>query len=117
MVRGNVHQDGDIGAELIHIVQLEGAEDVYKRQVFLCLDSDTAGSEACTRLAQTIPGENAVIRLVPARKDWNDVLRQQGDIPSRKFIAETITLRELPTAQPVPMLRMADGNTSCFLHQ
>jgi len=26
MVRGNVHQNGDIGAELIHIVQLEGAE-------------------------------------------------------------------------------------------
>ena len=59
------------------------------RKVFLCLDSDTAGSEACTRLAQSIPGEIAVIRLVPARKDWNDVLRQQGDIPSRKFIAET----------------------------
>ena len=78
------------------------------RKVFLCLDSDTAGSDACTRLAQSIPGEIAVIRLVPARKDWNDVLRQQGDIPSRKFIAETITLRELPTAQPVPMLRMAD---------
>ena len=78
------------------------------RKVFLCLDSDTAGSEACTRLAQDIPGEIAVIRLVPVRKDWNDVLRQQGDIPSRKFIAETITLRELPTAQPVPMLRMAD---------
>ena len=78
------------------------------RKVFLCLDSDTAGSEACTRLAQSIPGEIAVIRLVPARKDWNDVLRQQGDIPSRKFIAETITLRELPTVQPVPMLRMAD---------
>lgn len=77
-------------------------------KVFLCLDSDTAGSEACTRLAQSIPSEIAVIRLVPARKDWNDVLRQQGDIPSRKFIAETITLRELPTAQPVPMLRMAD---------
>ena len=78
------------------------------RKVFLCLDSDTAGSEACSRLAQDIPSETAVIRLVPARKDWNDVLRQQGDIPSRKFIAETITLRELPTAQPVPMLRMAD---------
>ena len=78
------------------------------KKVILCLDSDTAGSEACTRLAQSIPGEIAVIRLVPARKDWNDVLRQQGDIPSRKFIAETITLRELPTAQPVPMLRMAD---------
>ena len=33
------------------------------RKVFLCLDSDTAGSEACTRLAQSIPGEIAVIRL------------------------------------------------------
>ena len=76
--------------------------------MFLCLDSDTAGSEACTRLAQSIPGKIAVMRLVPARKDWNDVLRQQKDIPSRKFIAETITLREPPTAQPVPMLRMAD---------
>ena len=78
------------------------------RKVFLCLDSDAAGNEACTRLAKSIPGEIAVIRLVPARKDWNDVLRQQADIPNRKFIAETITLRELPTAQPVPMLRMAD---------
>ena len=85
---------------------LSERKDILK--VFLCLDSDTAGNEACTRLAQTIPGENAVIRLAPARKDWNDVLRQQGDIPNRKFIAETITLRELPTAQPVPMLRMAD---------
>ena len=49
------------------------------RKVFLCLDSDTAGSEACFRLAQDIPSEIAVVRLVPARKDWNDVLRQQGE--------------------------------------
>ena len=27
------------------------------QKVFLCLDSDTAGNEACTRLAQSIPGE------------------------------------------------------------
>jgi len=86
------------------------------RKVFLCLDSDTAGSEACTRLAQDIPGEIAVIRLVPARKDWNDVLRQQGDIPSRKFIAETITLRELPTAQPVPMLRINNLDEDSFVY-
>ena len=86
------------------------------RKVFLCLDSDTAGGEACFRLAQDIPSEIAVIRLVPARKDWNDVLRQQGDIPSRKFIDETITLRELPTAQPVPMLRMADVEPVSYTH-
>ena len=78
------------------------------RKVFLCLDSDAAGNEACTRLLQEIPAGIAVMRLVPAMKDWNDVLRQQGEIPNRKFIAETITMRELPEAQPVPMLRMAD---------
>ena len=78
------------------------------RKVFLCLDSDAAGNEACTRLLQEIPAGIAVMRLVPAMKDWNDVLRQQGDIPSRKFIAETIPMREFPEAQPVPMLRMAD---------
>ena len=77
-------------------------------QVFLCLDSDTAGSEASLRLAQNIPDGISVVRLVPARKDWNDVLRQKTDIPSKKFIAETITLKELPVVQPVPMLRMAD---------
>ena len=77
-------------------------------QVFLCLDSDTAGNEASLRLAQNIPDGISVTRLVPVRKDWNDVLRQQTDIPSRKFIAETITLKELPVVQPVPMLRMAD---------
>ena len=78
------------------------------RKVFLCLDSDAAGNEACTRLLQEIPAGIAVMRLVPAMKDWNDVLRQQGEIPNRKFIAETIPMRELPEAQPVPMLRMAD---------
>ena len=78
------------------------------RKVFLCLDSDAAGNEACTRLLQEIPAGIAVMRLVPAMKDWNDVLRQQGDIPSRKFIAETIPMRKLPEAQPVPMLRMVD---------
>ena len=85
---------------------LSERKDIQK--VFLCLDSDTAGSEACTRLASLIPEDTAVLRLVPVRKDWNDVLRQQADIPSRKFIAETISIREPPAAKPVPMLRMAD---------
>ena len=85
---------------------LSERKDIQK--VFLCLDSDTAGSEACTRLASLIQEDTAVLRLVPVRKDWNDVLRQQADIPSRKFIAETISIREPPAAKPVPMLRMAD---------
>ena len=78
------------------------------KKVFLCLDSDDAGNEACARLLQELPAELAVMRLVPARKDWNDVLRQQGEILNRRFIAVTIPMRELPEAPPVPMLRMAD---------
>ena len=42
------------------------------------------------------PGKERLERCSPSARN----------IPSRKFIAETITLRELPTAQPVPMLRM-----------
>ena len=88
------------------------------RKVFLCLDSDTAGSEACTRLAQSIPGEIAVIRLVPARKDWNDVLRQQGDIPSRKFIAETITLMLPPCLVPSYRHRpMMNSHRAFFIYR
>ena len=69
---------------------------------------DTAGSEACQRLLGIIPDKIPVVRLVPARKDWNDVLRQKAEITNRKFIAETIPMREPPEIQPVPMLRMAD---------
>ena len=88
------------------------------RKVFLCLDSDTAGSEACTRLAQSIPSEIAVIRLVPARKDWNDVLRQQGDIPSRKFIAETITLMLPPCLVPSYRHRpMMNSHRAFFIYR
>ena len=85
---------------------LSERRDIQK--VFLCLDSDTAGNEACQRLLAVIPDKIPVIRLVPARKDWNDVLRQKAEITNRKFIAETIPMREPPEIQPVPMLRMAD---------
>lgn len=78
------------------------------RKVFLCLDSDRAGSEACVRLMEAIPQEIAVTRLVPARKDWNDVLRQRAEIPDGRFIAEKRILREPIRAKPVPMLRMSD---------
>ena len=60
---------------------LSERRDIQK--VFLCLDSDTAGSEACQRLLGIIPDKIPVVRLVPARKDWNDVLRQKGEIDNR----------------------------------
>ena len=44
------------------------------RKVFLCLDSDTAGSEACTRLAQSIPGKIAVIFLTEPVADLAHII-------------------------------------------
>ena len=77
------------------------------KQVFLCLDSDTAGCDACKRLAESLPDSLTVIRLLPARKDWNEVLQHREEIPNQKFIAETVTLQETKTEPPVPMIRMS----------
>ena len=77
------------------------------KQVFLCLDSDTAGCDACKRLAESLPDRLTVIRFLPARKDWNEVLQYKDEIPNQKFIAETITLQEAKTEAPVPMIRMS----------
>ena len=77
------------------------------KQVFLCLDSDTAGCDACKRLAESMPDRLTVIRLLPARKDWNEVLQHKDEIPNQKFIAETVTLQEAKTEAPVPMIRMS----------
>ena len=77
------------------------------QQVFLCLDSDTAGCDACKRLTESPPDRLTVIRLLPARKDWNEVLQHREEIPNQKFIAETVTLQEAKTEPPVPMIRMS----------
>ena len=39
--------------------------DVYKRQVYLCLDSDQAGNDACSRLVELMPEGLTVHRLIP----------------------------------------------------
>ena len=77
------------------------------KQVFLCLDSDAAGCDACKRLAESLPDKLTVIRLLPARKDWNEVLQHREEIINQKFIAETVTLQEAKTEPPVLMIRMS----------
>ena len=70
--------------------------------MFLCLDSDTAGAEAATRLVQTIPEPITVIRLVPARKDWNDVLLQKKDIDITAAVRSLLfigKLKDSPTTR------------------
>ena len=71
--------------------------------IFLCLDNDKAGSEACGKLAEEIPEGYTVIRLKPSGKDWNEVLCK--DVDRKKVIEETITMKEVPEKEAlVPML-------------
>lgn len=77
------------------------------QQVFLCLDSDAAGCDACKRLTENLPDRLTVIRLLPARKDWNEVLQHREEIANQKYIAETVTLQEAKTEPLVPMIRMS----------
>ena len=43
------------------------------KTVYLCLDSDEAGNDACSRLVKLMPEGCAVHRLIPLFKDWNEV--------------------------------------------
>ena len=48
------------------------------KTVYLCLDSDQAGNDACSRLAELVPEGLTVHRLVPLFKDWNEVLKAKN---------------------------------------
>ena len=60
--------------------------------VFLCLDNDQAGNEACEKLAGEISEGYSVIRLKPSKKDWNEILCDKN-ADRKKAIAETITIK------------------------
>ena len=75
--------------------------------VFLCLDNDQAGNEACEKLAGEISERYSVIRLKPSRKDWNEILCDKN-ADRKKAIAETITIKVPETEELVPMLCYED---------
>lgn len=76
-------------------------------RVFLCLDSDKAGEEACKRLATLLPDTMSVTRIQPAMKDWNEVLVHRAEIPNRDYFKTTV-LKEPPKETPVKVIRMSD---------
>ena len=75
--------------------------------VFLCLDNDHAGNEACEKLAGEIPDGYRVIRLKPARKDWNEILCDEN-ADRKKVIQETVTMKMQEKEAVVPMLCYKD---------
>ena len=75
--------------------------------VFLCLDNDHAGNEACEKLAGEIPDGYRVIRLKPARKDWNEILCDEN-ADRKKVLQETVTMKMQEKEALVPMLCYKD---------
>ena len=75
--------------------------------VFLCLDNDHAENEACEKLAGEIPDGYRVIRLKPARKDWNEILCDEN-ADRKKVIQETVTMKMQEKEALVPMLCYKD---------
>ncbi len=75
--------------------------------VFLCLDNDHAGNEACEKLAGEISDGYRVTRLKPARKDWNEILCDENS-DRKKVIQETVTMKMQEKEALVPMLCYKD---------
>lgn len=76
-------------------------------RVFLCLDADKAGEDACKRLAGLLPDTVSVTRIQPCMKDWNDVLAHRAEIPNRNYF-KSIVLKEPLKTETVKIIRMSD---------
>ena len=82
------------------------------KTVYLCLDSDQAGNDACSRLAELVPEGLTVHRLVPLYKDWNEVLQHRAEITDGKYIQEAVYgLKEPPQEETVEIIRMSEVDT------
>ena len=76
-------------------------------RVFLCLDADKAGEDACKRLAGLLPDTVSVTRIQPCMKDWNDVLAHRAEIPNCNYF-KSIVLKEPSKPETVKIIRMSD---------
>ena len=76
-------------------------------RVFLCLDSDKAGEDACKRLAALLPDTVSVTRIQPCMKDWNEVLVHRAEIPNRNYF-KSIVLKEPSKPETVKIIRMSN---------
>lgn len=76
-------------------------------RVFLCLDADKAGEDACKRLAGLLSDTVSVTRIQPCMKDWNDVLVHRAEISNRNYF-KSIVLKEPSKPETVKIIRMSD---------
>ena len=82
------------------------------KTVYLCLDSDQAGNDACSRLVELMPEGLTVHRLIPLFKDWNEVQTRRGEITDGKYLREAVYgLKEPPQEETVEIIRMSEVDT------
>ena len=82
------------------------------KTVYLCLDSDQAGNDACSRLVKLMPEGYTVHRLIPLFKDWNEVLQHRAEITDGKYLREAVYgLKEPPQEETVEIIRMSEVDT------
>ena len=82
------------------------------KTVYLCLDSDKAGNDACSRLVELMPEGLTVHRLIPLFKDWNEVQTRRNEITDGKYLREAVYgLKEPPQEETVEIIRMSEVDT------
>ena len=82
------------------------------KTVYLCLDSDQAGNDACSRLVELMPEDLTVHRLIPLFKDWNEVQTRRNEITDGKYLREAVYgLKEPPQEETVEIIRMSEVDT------
>lgn len=82
------------------------------KTIYLCLDSDAAGNDACSRLVKLMPEGLTVHRLIPLYKDWNEVQTRRGEITDGKYLREAVYgLKEPQPEETVEIIRMSEVDT------
>ena len=96
------------------------AEHPNINHVFLALDMDEPGEEACVKMNAIIPEGFKVYRLKAPVKDWNELLLHKGEYPTLRDKLSYVDLRleektdnktEAKAEDLVPMIRMSDIET------
>ena len=63
------------GTSFLPVQQMMAMMSGLVNKIYLCLDNDDGGQAACERMTEALKAWDVeVVRLVPARKDWNEDL-------------------------------------------
>ena len=75
-------------------------------RIYLCLDNDEAGNNACTFITDGLPMKYDVFRMLPNLKDWNEIL--PSDLENKAKAYRLLQRPERPSEPPVDMIRLSD---------